>query len=274
MGLIVDSQLHAWREVLPGMQAHREGPFDAGVMLPLMREAGVAGAVLVPTSWDPEGNQASIDAAREHPDRFVVMGLLDSLDGLADRLSGWRDEGMLGIRLPCRQEPYATWVDTGELEVFWTEIEKAGLPVMAFGPGSKLDAIAEGARAHPNVPIALDHLAMGPPRRPVDIPNAQQLERVVALAELPNVSVKVSSLPLFSEEGYPYRDMFEPVRRVVDAYGPDRCFFGTDLSRQPCTYPEAIAMIREALAHLSADELDLVLGGALTSWLGWTPAPW
>ncbi|HCB04220.1 MAG TPA: hypothetical protein DEQ43_08240 [Nocardioides bacterium] len=273
MGLIVDAQLHAWREVLPGMQAHREGPFDADVMLPLMREAGVAGAVLVPTSWDPEGNQASIDAAREHPDRFVVMGLLDSLDGLADRLAGWQDEGMLGVRLPCRQEPCATWVETGEIELFWTEAESAGIPVTAFGPGSKLDVIAEGARRHPGLRIAIDHLAMAPPDRVVDVPNDEQLERVIALAALPNVSAKLSSLPLFSREGAPFHDMFEPARRVVDAYGPERCFFGTDLSRQPCSYPEAIAMIREALADLSEDELDLVLGGALTRWLGWTPAP-
>jgi len=273
MSLIVDSQLHAWRKVIPGMQAHREGPFDADVMLPLMREAGVAGAALVPTSWDPEGNQASIDAAREHPDRFVVMGLLDSLEGLADRLAGWRAEGMLGIRLPCRQEPYASWVESGQLETFWTEVEKAGIPIMAFGPGSKLDAIAEGARAHPGLQIALDHLAMGPPDRPVDVPNEEQLERVIALADLPNVSVKVSSLPLFSREGAPFGDMYEPARRVVDAFGPERSFFGTDLSRQPCSYSDAIAMIRDALSYLSEDELDLVLGGALTKWLGWTPAP-
>ncbi|GAB3061606.1 amidohydrolase family protein [Intrasporangium mesophilum] len=273
MGLIVDSQLHAWRTVLPGMTAHREGPFDAGVMLPLMREAGVAGAALVPTSWDPEGNQASIDAAREHPDRFVVMGLIDSLEGLGDRLAGWRDEGMWGLRLPCRQEPYATWVDSGELDTLWTEVEKAGLPVMAFGPGSKLDVIAAGARAHPGVSIAIDHLAMAPPDREVDVPNDEQLERVIALADLPNVSVKLSSLPLFSRQGAPFADMYDPARRVVEAFGPERCFFGTDLSRQPCTYSEAIAMIRAALADLSEDELDLVLGTALTRWLGWSPAP-
>ena len=32
-------------------------------------------------------------------------------------------------------------------------------------------------------------------------------------------------------EPYPFRDMIEHLRRVFDAYGPRRCYWGTDLTQ-------------------------------------------
>ena len=66
--------------------------------------------------------------------------------------------------------------------------------------------------------------------------------------------------------------LFEPIRRVVDAFGPERSFWGSDMSRQPCSYEETITMMGEALPDLAAAERDLLMGTALTRWLGWTPA--
>jgi L-fuconolactonase len=272
MALIVDSQVHVWRDVLPGVKAHRPGAFDAPEVLPLMAEAGVAGAVLVPTSFEAEPNQTAIDAARAHPDRFVVMGTLPSLVDIPGQLAGWQDRGMLGVRLATRQEPFASWVDSGQVEEFWTEAEKIGLRVTAFGPGSRLQALGEAARRHPGLVLTIDHMGMSPPFREVDIDNEGQVEHLVAMAELPNVSMKVSALPVFSREEFPYRDLFDPTRRVIDAFGPERCFFGTDLSRLPCTYGQAIEMMQMIIDDLDAAEQDLIMGTALTRWLGWTPA--
>lgn len=275
MSLIVDSQVHIWGGVLPGEHdtgAHRRDLFNASVLLPLMAEAGVAGAVLVPTHWDPYRNQTAIDAAREWPDRFVVMGKIYSLDDLPERLAGWSDQGMRGVRLATRQEPYASWVDSGAIEAFWAEAERIGLRVMAYGPGSRLQPIGEAARRHPGLVVTIDHLSMSPPWRPVDVPNEEQIDHLLALAELPNVSVKVSSLPVFSREEFPFRDMWDHARRVIDAFGPGRCFFGTDLSRQPCTYSQAIEMMQMIIEELSPAERELVMGTALTRWLDWTPA--
>jgi L-fuconolactonase len=276
MSLIVDSQVHIWSDVLPGLESdaarHRPGPFDAPALLSLMKDAGVAGAVLVPTHWDPGGNQTAIDAARQYPDRFVVMGTIHSLDNLSEQLAGWQNEGMLGVRLATRQEPYATFLASGAIEAFWAEAERIGLRVMAYGAGSQLQFIAEGARRHPGLLLTIDHMSMSPPQREVDVPNEEQVEHLLALAKLPNVSVKVSSLPVFSREEYPFRDQWGPARRVIDAFGPERCFFGTDLSRQPCTYEQAIEMVQMIIEDLSPADQDLVMGTALTRWLDWTPA--
>jgi L-fuconolactonase len=276
MPLIVDSQVHIWRAVIPGLEGemgqHRSEPLDAPELLKQMEYAQVAGAVLVPTHWDPARNGTAIKAAREHPDRFVVMGKLYSLDNISEQLAHWQEQGMLGVRLATRQDPYATWVDSGAIEAFWAESERIGLRVMAYGPGSRLQRIAEAAQRHPGLKLTIDHMAMSPPGRSVDVPNDQQIEHLLPLAKLPNVSVKVSSLPVFSREPYPFRDMWDPARRVIDAFGPERCFFGTDLSRQPCTYAQAIEMFKMIIENLTLTEQDLVMGTALTQWLDWVPA--
>jgi L-fuconolactonase len=276
VALIVDSQVHIWREVLPGKEAsaalHRPGPFDAAQLLPLMKEAGVAGAVLVPTMWDPTQNQTAINAAREYPDRFAVMGVLTSIDNISQQLASWPDQGMLGVRLATRHLPQSAWIDSGAIETFWTEAERIGLRVMGFGPGSRLQVIGESARRHPEMILAIDHLGMSPAFREVDHSNEEQIETLLPLAKLPNVSVKVSALPMFSREEFPYRDLFDPVRRVIDAFGPERCFFGTDLSRLPCSYAQAIEMMRMIIEGYDPADQDLIMGTALTRWLGWTPA--
>jgi predicted TIM-barrel fold metal-dependent hydrolase len=271
MTLIVDAQLHPWRDVLPGRQAHRPGTFDTPEMLAAMRQAGVAGAVLIPPRWEPTGNLVAIESAKEHPDRFTVFGLLNSLDGLADRLAGWHLEGMRGVWLHCPHDPVTTWVDSGAIEALWVEAEKTGFPVMVLAPGRRLDLIGDAARRHPGVPITLCHLALGKGQSQAEI--AEQVDRLVGLAELPNLCVKVSSLPAFSHEKFPFYDMFDPTRRVIDAFGPERCFFGTNITRQPCTYEQAIEMMWMIIDGLDDREQELVMGGALTRWLGWMPAP-
>jgi predicted TIM-barrel fold metal-dependent hydrolase len=96
---------------------------------------------------------------------------------------------------------------------------------------------------------------------------------MAALARCPNVCVKVSALPCFSSEPYPFRNLNEPLKRVIEAFGPRRCFWGTDLSRMlaHCTYRQGVTHFTEALDFLRADDLDWIMGRALCERLGWRP---
>jgi hypothetical protein len=49
-------------------------PFTIEKLVPLMDEAGVDRAVVVPPSWIGERNDYGLEAARRYPDRFRVMG--------------------------------------------------------------------------------------------------------------------------------------------------------------------------------------------------------
>jgi predicted TIM-barrel fold metal-dependent hydrolase len=98
------------------------------------------------------------------------------------------------------------------------------------------------------------------------------LPDLLAMAHRPNVAVKASALPCFSSEPYPYRDLHPYIRQVFDAFGPRGVFWGTDLTRLPCCYRQAITMFIEELAFLSADDKEWVMGRGVCEWLGW-PLP-
>ena len=91
------------------------------------------------------------------------------------------------------------------------------------------------------------------------------MKGTLALAKYPNVSVKLSSVANHSHEDYPYRDINVHVRRVFDAYGPQRCHWGSDMTRAlaRATYRQRVTHFTEALDFLSEDDKDLVMGRSL-----------
>ena len=81
--------------------------------------------------------------------------------------------------------------------------------------------------------------------------------------------MKASALPCFTAEPYPFRDMHRYARKAYDAFGPRRMFWGTDLSRLPCPYRQAVTMFTEEMPWLKGEDLELVMGRALCEYLGW-----
>jgi predicted TIM-barrel fold metal-dependent hydrolase len=103
-------------------------------------------------------------------------------------------------------------------------------------------------------------------RRPLD-----QFE-TVALAKYQKVSVKLSALPGLSREPFPFRDVAVHIKRVFDACGPRRSYWGTDLTN---TYPKGsyrqrISHFTEKLSFLSESEKNSVMGRAIVQRLKWT----
>jgi predicted TIM-barrel fold metal-dependent hydrolase len=94
---------------------------------------------------------------------------------------------------------------------------------------------------------------------------------MLALAKLPNVAVKTSGAPSYSSQPYPYRNVQEYTRRIIDAFGPRRCFWGTDITRMPCSYRQCVTMFTEEMPWLQGRDLELVMGRAVCEWLGWNP---
>jgi predicted TIM-barrel fold metal-dependent hydrolase len=75
-------------------------------------------------------------------------------------------------------------------------------------------------------------------------------------AKYPNVSVKLSSAPTYSFEPYPWRDMTEHLKRCFDAFGPQRCYWGTDITNAftKSTYRQRITHFTEELDFLSKED--------------------
>ena len=92
---------------------------------------------------------------------------------------------------------------------------------------------------------------------------------MLALARYPNVAVKVTAAPSYSTEAYPFRGLHAHLRRIYDAFGARRMLWGTDYSRLPVPYEDAILLFTEALEFMTAEDRDWIMGRATATWVGW-----
>lgn len=274
--MIVDAQAHIWGADTPerpwpvggAHTSHRESPLGAEELLQAMNGAGVDRCILVPPSWEGDRNDLALAAAARYPDRFAVMGRFPVEDPAgAERLAAWRRQpGMLGIRLTLHRSPWREWFAQGELDWFWKAAERAELPVMVYAPGmmKQFDIVA---RRYPGLRLIMDHLALQVGLR--DDEAFASLGELIELARHPNVAVKASALPCHSSQPYPFPGLHRHLRRTFDAFGPERLFWGSDYSRLPCTYRQAVGLFSEELEFLSGRDKEWIMGQALLKWLGW-----
>ena len=97
----------------------------------------------------------------------------------------------------------------------------------------------------------------------------EQLPQVLDLARFPNIAVKASCMPSLVSEPYPYPTLQRAIQQVVEAFGPRRTFWGSDVSRLPCPYIENVRLFAEECAFLSDEDLDWIMGRAIAEWLEW-----
>ena len=111
----------------------------------------------------------------------------------------------------------------------------------------------------PDLKVVLDHclyLAAGPDYEPI-------LKDVLELARHPNLHAKLTFLPTGSKGPYPFEDMHDACRRIIRAYGADRCLWG---SAFPCelwcpkaTYAQHLRLFTHELG-LDAQAQESILG--------------
>ena len=269
---IVDSQIHLWENAKMSPQ-HRQIPtYSMDDALQEMAEAGVDAAVIHPPSSLGEAvNVLAVDAARQHPDKFCILGHFDlqSPDRL-DIVKNWRQRpGMLGFRFTFNQPHQQSWWTDGSLDWFWAACEQEGLPIGTLPSGHMAD-LGKIAERHPGLKLHIDHHGRGGGGSAgTDDAAFANLGEMLALARYPNVAVKLSGAPSYSSQPYPYRNIHQYIRQIFDAFGPQRCFWGTDITRMPCSYRQCVTMFTEELPWLQGRDKELVMGEAICDWLGW-----
>src|SRR5882724_5597745 len=80
---------------------------------------------------------------------------------------------------------------------------------------------------------------------------------------------QMSGAPSYSSQPYPYTNIHGYLRQIFEAFGPERSFWGTDITRMPCSYRQCVTMFTEELPWLKGRDLERVMGGAVVDWLGW-----
>ena len=266
-----DSPNRRWPPPAHGLKPapHRQVAISADALLQDMQDAGVDRALLVPPSWEGDRNDLVLDAVKMHPERFRCAGRLDLRDPSASEwISSWRHQaGMLALQLTFQTPLFQKPLIQGEIEWLWSAAERAGLPLTVYIPNALMPVIDRVVRAHPGLSIIINHFGLAGGRRDDDA--FADFGNLLALRTYPNVAVKASCLPFYTTQPYPFPNLHEYIRKAYDAFGPKRLFWGTDLSRLPCSYYQGVTLFTEELPWLLPSDKDWIMGRGVCEWLDW-----
>jgi len=276
----IDSQVHAYERNHPGRPwiGTLQGPAEVtgDQMVAAMDAVGVDGAILV-SPFSMYGYDASYvcDVQAAHPGRFGLVKPVDPNDpAVVEVIAQWRaTAGAVGIRLMLNRPGIShDPADPGIARVLRAAAQHS-LPVNLLCWG-RLDQAAALAARHPDTRLVVDHLGLQQPFEPP--PPAEpwaDLPQVLALAAHDNVAIKISGACTLSRQAFPYDDIWDPLQRIFDAFGLDRCLWGTDWTRavRLLTYRDGVEAFR-LTDRLSDGDRGVLMGGALTRVYNWVPA--
>ncbi len=269
---IVDAQIHLWGEGLPSNLSHRQvTSFTSEEAIAMMDEGGVDAAVIHPVPWDPNAHQVALEAIESYPGRFAMLGDVPLMDPQSKgRVATWLDQpGVLGLRYVLLNDPQRQWLRDGDIDWLWPAAEEAGVPIAVLATDS-MDLIGGVAERHPDLRLTIDHLGgRGGMTTLKDHEAMTHMPDLLALSKHPNVAVKATGAPGYSGESYPFPAMQTYLRQIYDAFGPERMFWGTDITKMPCSWRDCVTMFTEELSWLSEDDKRLIMGDAVCVWWGW-----
>lgn len=270
---LIDAHTHAWGpdtaelpwqgDVLPpgwrGSYTHEDLIGD-------MDRIGVDESVIVTTPLYGRGaraNEYTMRSIEAHPERLYGVGLMEFFDDESTvretlrRVTG--HPRMLGVRMhaalayeeiPTDLDRTGDWILDERLAPVWDEAASLGTCVFVFPKAEQLSMVERLAADHPDVTLVVDH--MGWPDETTAHDEAPWTD-FAGLAEHDNVYVKVSSLPRSSTAGWPYADLHDYVRQLLDWFGAERLMLGSDYPWMDdwAAYEDCLSWV-EAVESLSA----------------------
>jgi predicted TIM-barrel fold metal-dependent hydrolase len=274
---ILDAQVHAYERNHPGRPwvgtLHGPAEVTGDQMVAAMDAVGVDGAVLVsPFSMYRYDASYALEVYAAHPSRFRLVKPVDPTDpAVADAIAAWAAaKGTVGIRVMLRDELSTDPADPGLNRVL-AAAARHSLPVnlMCWG---RLEQARQLAARNPNTQLVIDHLGLQQPFEPP--PSAQpfaELPKVLALAAHPNIAIKISGACTLSHEPFPYKDIWDPLGHIFDAFGLNRCMWGTDWTRAVAllTYQQGVEAFR-VTDRLSARDRATLMGETLARVYNWS----
>jgi L-fuconolactonase len=275
---IIDVQVHAYERNHPSRPwaGHIAGPesVTGDEMVAAMDAVGVDGALLVsPFSLYQYDASYALEVYAAHPGRFGLIKPVDTTDeAVGDTILEWAEiKGTVGIRIMLNSEVSSDPEDPG-INRALAAATKHSMPVNLMGWG-RLDQVAGLAARNRNTVLVIDHLGLQQPFQPP--PPAQpwaDLPKVLDLAPHDNIHIKISGACTLSHEKFPYRDIWDPIIRIVDTFGLERCMWGTDWTRATAllTYDQGVESFR-VTNRLSETDRSALMGETLQQVYNWAP---
>jgi L-fuconolactonase len=276
----IDAQVHAYERNHAGRPwvSVLRGPPEVtgGQMVAAMDAVGVDGALLVsPFSLYRYDASYALEVYAAHPGRFGLIKPVDPSDpGVADTIADWAaTKGTVGIRIMLNGDGVSTDAADPGLNRVLAAAARHSLPVNLMATG-RLDQAAQLAARNPSTSLVIDHLGLRQPQEPpAPAQPFADLPKLLALAPHDNITVKISGACTLSHQPFPYRDLWDPLYRIFDAFGFDRCMWGTDWTRAVAllTFGQGVEAFR-VTDRLSDSDRATLMGETLQRVYKWAPS--
>ena len=258
---LIDPHVHVWKHdpAFPFAKGANVPARDAApeTLLDLMKANGVERTVIIQVIHYRYDNSFLASVLKRYPGTFQGVARVDPLDADApDHLSRLTEQGFRGVRLSPSGNASGDWFHGPLMPPLWSRCEQLKVPMTVLAPISRMPEVGLLLEKLPNLTTVIDHMADCPIDQPAE------LEKLIALKRYPNLYVKISHPWSLSHEQYPWRDVHPQIRRLYDAFGPQRLMWATDwpiIENSKATYAQALTLFRDEITFFNADDKSWIL---------------
>lgn len=266
----IDAHVHVWSSdtqrypLAPGFAKDSMKPasFTPEELFKHCKPAGVRRIALIQISFYGFDNSYMLDMIAKHPDVFVGTAVIDPHGkDAAHVMSDLAKKGIRAFRIHPKLsgEPPVRWLRPDGFKKMFAAGAANNQAMACLIDPDGLPEVDRMCTEYPNTPVIIDHLA----RTGADgVIRDADVDRLRALAKHKKVMVKVGAFYALGKKKTPYDDLAPLIKRVVTAFGADRCMWESDCPFQvqgDNTYQASVDLILRRLDFLSdADKQNLM----------------
>ena len=253
---IIDPHVHVWKHdpKYPFAEGAHPPARDAApeTLLALMKANGVERTVLIQVIHYKYDNSFVADVLKQYPGTFQAVCRVDPENTAApDHLSKLTEQGFRGVRISPAASASGDWFRGPLMPPLWKRCHDLKVPMTVLAPITRMPEVAPLLDRTPDLTVVIDHMADCPVDQPAE------LEKLIALKRYPNLFVKISHTWSLSKQAYPWLDAQELVKRLHEAFGPQRLMWATDwpiIENSKATYAQALTVVRDDMKFLNDDD--------------------
>ena len=263
----IDAHVHVWTPdtrtypLAPGFSVKKNmvpPSFTPEELFAHCRPQGVERVVLIQMSFYQYDNRYMLDMIRKHHGVFSGVAIVDERsDAPLSKMKSLARHGVRGFRIYASKTQAAAWDEP--TRDMWNCAAENGLSMCLLADPDALPAIHKMCARFPRTRVVIDHFARIGMKGPVQ---QGDLDNLCRLAAFPNTYVKTSAFYALGKKKAPYTDMAPLVRKLRDTFGAHRLMWASDCPFQVQdghTYADSIALIRDRLGFLTADDKEWML---------------
>lgn len=268
----IDCHSHVWTPntdaypLAKGLTADDLKPhsFTPEELLAIANPLGIKRVVLIQhTVYHVVDNTYITDTIQRFPKGiFSGVACLDAAkSGLEGQMNGLRQLGIRGMRIREGDGGVDRWSECAGMKAMWAHGPEIGIAMCPLINPEYLPEVDKMCSLYPETTVVVDHFA----RIGIDgTIHEKDLKNLVKLATHPHTHVKVSAYYALGKKEPPHHELIPMIRRLYDAYGPDRLMWGSDSPYQltsPNTYADSVKLIREGIDFLTEDDKKSLMRG-------------